>query len=81
MLLIIRGSDEEVIEVVHFSSFPLDQFMRQFEVDPLVDPKMLDRYSVTPEDAPLVLRHLERPVDFQWQDNAYFVEAVRDDVQ
>ena len=77
VLSIVDGKTEEIVEVVEFKNFGLADFCRQFDVDPKSDPKMLDRYSVGPDDASFLDKVLFKPVHFDFARFAYFVEAVR----
>lgn len=79
VLLILDGATEETEDVVTFQSFPLQEFMQQFDVDPKSDPHMLDRYAVGPDDVPFVEKYLEGSVTFDFARFGYFIEAARDE--
>jgi hypothetical protein len=79
VLSIVDGETEDMIEAVIFQSFDMTNFSHQFDVDPKVDPQMLDRYSVGPDDVFFLEKYLEAPVIFDFSRFAYFIEAVRDE--
>lgn len=77
LLTVIDGSTEELVDLVEIHSFVAAEFHLQFDVDPIVDPEMLDRYSVGPDDAKFLELALEKSIPFDFKKYAYFIEAAR----
>lgn len=80
VLVVYDGSSEEVVSLLRLSNFSLDSLMQQFDVDPESDPQMYNCYAIGPEDISFVLAHLDEELDFDFQKNAYFIEAVANDL-
>ena len=80
MLTIYDGSSEEMISMFRFPRFELKAFIQQFDVDPKADPEMFNRYAIGPDDTSFVLKHLDEELEFDFQQKAYFIEAVENDL-
>jgi hypothetical protein len=80
VVTIIDGSTEETIAVFRIPGFQLSAFCTQFGVPVEQDPEMPDRYAVGPDDVPFLLHALQQDVQFDFGRNAYFIEAVEDDL-
>ena len=79
VLTVVDGVTEEIVEVHDLPHFSLEEFVKQYEVDPVLDPEMHARYSVGPDDAPLVIKAMEKVICFEFSQFAYFIDAVVDD--
>ena len=77
LLTIVDGESEELVGLIELKSFSLAEFQRQFDVDSIADPSMLDRYSVGPDDIAFLKKHLARHLEFDFQRFAYFIEAAK----
>lgn len=80
ILTVIDGKSEEVIDAFEIEAFDLSAFLHQFDVPTETDPKMLDRYSVGPDDATFVENALGFSVSFDFARCAYFIEAAEKDI-
>ena len=77
LLTVIDGQSEELVDLVELPAFVATEYHKQFDVDPLRDPNMLDRYSVGPDDTAFLLKQIGRPMEFDFQRFAYFIEAAK----
>ena len=50
VLTVIEGKSEEITGLIELTNFKLAEYQLQFDVDPIKDPEMLERYSVGPDD-------------------------------
>jgi hypothetical protein len=80
ILTIVDGKSEEVIDAFEIEAFDLIAFSQQFDVPTETDPKMLDRYSVGPDDATFLENALGFSVGFDFSRYAYFIEAAEKDI-
>ena len=80
ILTVVDGKSEEVIDAFEIETFDLPAFVHQFDVPTESDPKMLDRYSIGPEDASFVESALGFSVGFDFARYAYFIEAAEKDI-
>jgi len=80
VVTVLDGSTEETIEVFRLPGFELASFRAQFDVPVETDPEMLDRYAVGPDDLPFLTPTIEGSPHFDFTRNAYFIEAVEDDL-
>jgi hypothetical protein len=80
VVTVIDGSTEDTVEVFRIPGFQLSAFCAQFGVPSESDPDMLDRYAVGPDDVAFLLHALQQDVRFDFTRNAYFIEAVEDDL-
>jgi len=72
----VDGQTEEVVDFVEIINFDLESFCKQFDVPVEVDPRMLDRYSVGPDDVSFLEGVLQRPLKLDLARRAYFIEAL-----
>jgi hypothetical protein len=72
----IDGETEEVVDFVELTNFDLQSFCVQFDVPVETDPRMLDRYSVGPDDVSFLEAVLKRPLTLDLERRAYFIEAL-----
>lgn len=79
VLVIIDGRSEEVVDVITLPSFELAAFQLQFDVPIEVDPQMLDRYVVGPDDVAFLKEYLSTPVTFDYTTRGYWIEPARMD--
>lgn len=79
VLTVVDGTTEELVDLLELKAFNLQQFAKQFDADIEVDPEMLDRYSVGPDDVPFLEQQLGRKLSFDFQRFAYFIEAAKKD--
>lgn len=76
-LTIYDGQSEDCVEAIKLENFALELFMKQFDVLEQDDPHMLDRYCVSPLDTDFLAPYLPQPVTFEFQQYAYFIEALK----
>ncbi|MBN8549968.1 MAG: hypothetical protein J0M12_11690 [Deltaproteobacteria bacterium] len=77
VLTVIDGETEELVDLLEIAGFVASDYHDQFDVDPVGDPNMLDRYSVGPDDAAFLMARLGRTIEFDFQRFAYFIEAAK----
>ena len=77
ILSVVDGVSEEVIDAIEIKDFDLMRFREQFDVSPELDPEMLERYGIGPDDAGFVCQALGRVIPFDFGRYAYFIEAAR----
>ena len=77
VITVIDGETEEMVDLVELKSFVLSEFHIQFDVDPLKDPHMLDRYSIGPDDHPFLEKVVGKKLAFDFTRFAYFIEAAK----
>ena len=77
VITIVDGTTEDVIDLIQIDRFTAKEFYSQFDVDPVSDPEMLERYSIGPDDLPFLEKHLGQKLEFNFTQYAYFIEAAR----
>jgi hypothetical protein len=79
ILHVIDGKTEETVDVIELTAFDLAAFRLQFDVPDQLDPDMLDRYTVGPDDVSFLVRYLSVSLTFDFTNRGYWIEAVRKD--
>lgn len=77
VLTVIDGQSEELVNLLELRGFVAQEYHEQFDVDPLRDPNMLDRYSIGPDDVPFLRKQTGTDLIFDFQRYAYFIEAAK----
>lgn len=77
LLTVVDGVSEELLSFEELKTFVLKDFQEQFDVDPVLDPDMRDRYSVGPDDVAFLERNMKKSLSFDFQKYAYFIEAAK----
>jgi len=79
VITVIDGQTESLVNLLELKGFVASDYHQQFDVDPIADPDMLDRYSIGPDDVAFLVRHAGVQVNFDFERFAYFIEAAQRD--
>lgn len=75
VLTVFCNETEELVAEHQFASFDIMAFKQHFGIEDDYDPQMYHVYSVTSDDVAFVSQFLSEPIAFNFDENAYFVEA------
>jgi len=80
VLSVFSNETDELMAEHHFASFDLLKFKQHFGVsDEDEDTEMYCDYIVEPKDTEFLSKRLSEGVDFDFEENAYFVSCYRVD--
>ena len=79
-LVVYDGDTEEVSELIALDNVDLDTLKDLLDVPP-TDPEMHDRYVVGPDEFEQISSYFPEKVEPDFSQNAYFVEAIVEDLQ
>ena len=68
------------MELIPIQGFSLEDFITQFDVDPKIDPKMHQRYTVGPDDTDFLQHYLDGRISYNFSTFGYVIEALENDL-